>query len=239
MKLLTAIPVHNEEKYLEEVLRQVLQYAGDVLVVDDGSTDRTPELLGRFPSVQVVRHPTNLGYGAGLRTAFAHALEGDYDGLVTLDCDGQHEPALIPSIGARLDGADIVSGSRYLQVFDPSQRPPEERRKINVEVTRWLNECLGLNLTDAFCGFKAYNRRALECFEVTDLGYAMPLQIWVQAVRHGLRIVEAPVPLIYLDESRAFGGSLDDSNYRLNHYRQVFADALKAAGLEVAGGCRG
>jgi len=239
MKLLTAIPVHNEEKYLEEVLRQVLQHADDVLVVDDGSTDRTPELLGRFPSVSVVRHPTNLGYGAGLKTAFARALEGGYDGLVTLDCDGQHEPALIPTIAAGLAEADIVSGSRYLQVFDPSQRPPEERRRINVEVTRWLNECLGFNLTDAFCGFKAYNRRALESFEITDLGYAMPLQVWVQAARRGLKVVEAPVPLIYLDESRAFGGSLDDSTYRLNHYRQVFTDALKVAGLAVAGGCRG
>jgi len=239
MKLLTAIPVHNEEKHLEEVLHQVLRYADDVLVVDDGSTDRTPELLGGFPTVRVARHETNLGYGAGLKTAFAHALEGGYDALVTLDCDGQHEPALIPDLAAGLDGADIVSGSRYLQVFDPSQQPPEERRRINVEVTRWLNECLGLNLTDAFCGFKAYNRRALECFEVTDLGYAMPLQIWVQAVQHGLKIVEAPVPLIYLDESRAFGGSLDDSTYRLNHYRKVFSDALKLAGLEVAGGCRG
>jgi dolichol-phosphate mannosyltransferase len=136
-------------------------------------------------------------------------------------------------------GADIVSGSRYLEVFDPSQRPPEERRRINVEVTRWLNECLGLDLTDAFCGFKAYRAEALKGFEITDLGYAMPLQVWVQAVADGLKIVETAVPLIYLDESRAFGGSLDDSNFRLNHYRRVFQEALRRAGLEVAGGCSG
>ena len=121
----------------------------------------------------------------------------------------------------------------------PSQRPPEERRRINVEVTRWLNECLGLNLTDAFCGFKAYRKSALELFDITDNGYAMPLQVWVQAVQHGLSIVEVPVPLIYLDEERAFGGSLDDSSFRLNHYKQVFQEALNRAGLEVAGGCRG
>ena len=79
-------------------------------------------------------------------SAFARTLEAGYDGLVTLDCDGQHEPSMIPEIAARLDEADIVSGSRYLKVFDPAQRPPEERRRINVEVTRWLNECLGLGL---------------------------------------------------------------------------------------------
>jgi dolichol-phosphate mannosyltransferase len=67
----------------------------------------------------------------------------------------------------------------------------------------------------------------------------MPLQVWVQAVRHGLTIVEVPVPLIYLDEERAFGGALDDSTYRLNHYRRVFQEALQRSGLEVAGGCRG
>jgi dolichol-phosphate mannosyltransferase len=239
MKLLTAIPVHNEEKYLDEVLREVERYAEHILVVDDGSTDRTPELLRGFPRVKVIRHPRNLGYGAGLRAAFRHTVEQGYDGLVTLDCDGQHEPCRIPELAAHLSEADIVSGSRYLHIFDSTQKPPEERRRINVEVTRWLNECLGLNLTDAFCGFKAYRRSAVERFEITDDGYAMPLQVWVQAVQHGMSIVEVPVPLIYLDEERAFGGALDNSAYRLNHYRRVFQDALRQAGLEVAGGCAG
>jgi dolichol-phosphate mannosyltransferase len=237
MHLLTAIPVYNEAAHLESVLSEVLNHADDVLVVDDGSTDQTPDLLRRFPQVQVIRHPTNQGYGAGLRSAFQRTIEGGYDGLVTLDCDGQHEPSMIPEIAAPLADADIVSGSRYLRVFDPRQVPPEQRRQINVEVTRWLNECLGLNLTDAFCGFKAYRTSALKLLEITDNGYAMPLQVWAQAVQHGLRIVEVPVPLIYLDESRAFGGSLDDATFRLNHYRAVLRAAVERAGLTVARGC--
>ncbi|GAC1463558.1 MAG: glycosyltransferase family 2 protein [Isosphaeraceae bacterium] len=237
MRVLTAIPVYNEEAHLEPVLKEILRHAADVLVVDDGSTDRTPLLLRAFPRVEVIRHPRNLGYGAGLRSAFQYTLDSHYEGLVTIDCDGQHEPSLIPMIASRLRDADIVSGSRYLEVFDPSQAPPEERRRINVEVSRWLNECLALNVTDAFCGFKAYRSSALPCFDITDDGYAMPLQVWVQAVRHGLKIIELPVPLVYLDESRAFGGSLDDASFRLNHYRQVFEEALKRSGLEVAGGC--
>src|SRR6185437_5333864 len=102
MHLLTAIPVYNEEEYLRPVLGEVLRFAGDVLVVDDGSTDRTPALLRGFPTVRTIRHPRNLGYGAGLRTAFRAAVEGAYDGLVTLDCDGQHEPSRIPILAARL-----------------------------------------------------------------------------------------------------------------------------------------
>jgi dolichol-phosphate mannosyltransferase len=238
MRVLTAIPVYNEEAHLEPVLLQVLRFTKDVLVVDDGSTDRTPELLRSFPTVEVLRHERNRGYGAALRSAFRKALDSGYDGLVTLDCDGQHEPSLIPEIASHLTRADIVSGSRYLQVFDPEQRPPEERRRINVEVTRWLNDCLGLNLTDAFCGFKAYRTSALKQFAITEDGYAMPLEVWVQAVAHGLTIVEVAVPLIYLDEARAFGGALDDARYRLQHYRAVFERALSRSGLEVAGGCR-
>ncbi len=238
MRVLTAIPVFNEDAHLEGVLSEVRRYAGDVLVVDDGSTDRTPELLGRYPDVQMVRHERNLGYGAGLRTAFEQTLQGGYDGLVTIDCDWQHEPSMIPEIAAPLDRADIVSGSRYLKVFDPGQVPPESRRRINAEVTRWLNDCLGLSLTDAFCGFKAYRASALSKFRIEDDGYAMPLEVWAQAAEHGMNVVEVPIPLVYLDETRAFGGALDDAEYRLNHYRSVFRAALDRSGLEVAGGCR-
>jgi glycosyltransferase involved in cell wall biosynthesis len=238
MRILTAIPVYNEEAHLEPVLEEVLRYTDDVLAVDDGSTDRTPELLRAFPQVRVIRHQVNRGYGAGLDSMFRYTVEQGFDGLVTIDCDGQHEPKRIPEIAAGLDEADIVSGSRYLQVFDPGQVPPIERRRINVEVTRWLNECLGLNLTDSFCGFKAYRTSALAKFDITDFGYAMPLQVWVQAVAHEMKIVEVPVPLIYLDEKRAFGGALDDATYRLNHYRKVFQEALDKAGVAVAGGCR-
>jgi len=239
MRLLTAIPVYNEESSLVSVLTEVLKHASDVLVVDDGSTDGTTALLRGFPDVKVIRHARNEGYGSSLRTAFEAAAVGPYDGLVTLDCDGQHEPKRIPELAALLERADIVSGSRYLRVFDPAQRPPEDRRRINREVTRWLNECLGLPLTDAFCGFKAYRTTALEQFDITENGYAMPLEVWVQAVALKMTIVEVAVPLIYLDESRAFGGALDNAAYRLEHYRRVFEKALARTGLLTPAGCTG
>lgn len=235
MRFLTALPVYNEEKYLDDVLPRVTQFAGDVLVVDDGSTDRTPEILKRHKNIRSIRHARNSGYGAGLVTAFKATIEGGYDALVTIDCDGQHEPHLIPPLVKMLDQADIVSGSRYLETYDPSQPPPEARRRINMTVLDWLRQDLNLHLTDAFCGFKAYSRNVLEKFEIVDLGYAMPLEIWVQAVQHQMKIVEMAVPLIYLDESRSFGGALDDSDYRLKHYRNVFQSAMLRAGLAKSG----
>jgi len=237
-RVLTALPVYNEEKHLLKVLEQVREYSTDILVVDDGSKDRTPILLQECEGISIIRHPQNLGYGAGLRSAFNFALEHKYDVLVTIDCDGQHQPRLIPELAAAIyaDDAeqpwDLVSGSRYLEIFDDNSIPPEERRRVNMEITHQLEECFGLKLTDSFCGFKAYRVDALQVFEITELGYAMPLQLWVQAVRHQLRIKEFPVPLVYLDEERSFGGSLDDSQKRLQYYREVLQREMAAQNVD-------
>ena len=231
-RVLTALPVYNEESHVLEVLDEVRRFSSDVLVVDDGSSDRTPLLLQECEGISVLRHEVNQGYGAGLRSAFDFAIEHNYDVLVTIDCDGQHQPKLIPEMAAAIyaeDGPwDIISGSRYLEIFDDNSVPPIERRAINVEITRQLNECFSLNLTDSFCGFKAYRVEALKDFDITELGYAMPLQLWVQAVGAGMRIKEFPVPLIYLDEKRSFGGSLDDAQERLRYYREVMQREMNA-----------
>ncbi|HID75312.1 MAG TPA: glycosyltransferase [Planctomycetaceae bacterium] len=230
LRTLTALPVYNEAKYVAGVVDGALAYGAEVLVVDDGSTDGTSELLAARQDVLVVRHPKNRGYGAALRTAFAFAVQGGYDVLVTIDCDGQHQPQLIPRFVEAVAGADIVSGSRYLRRFPGDSDPPPERRKINQLVTEELNRRLGLQLTDAFCGFKAYRVAVLSRLELTETGYAMPLEVWVEAARLGLRIVELAVPCIYLDEARSFGGALDDANTRLEVYRRVIRRALDRAG---------
>src|SRR3954447_6650490 len=92
MKLLTAIPIYNEERHLEGVLREVRRYSPHILVINDGSTDRTAEILARQPDLTVLTHAHNRGYGAALVSAFTYAVEKDIDVLVTMDCDGQHEP---------------------------------------------------------------------------------------------------------------------------------------------------
>jgi dolichol-phosphate mannosyltransferase len=228
-RTLTALPVYNEARHLPAVLEQVLQFSQDVLVVDDGSTDATPTFLVGRSDAHLIRHGVNQGYGAALRSAFAFAREKGYDILVTIDCDGQHEPQRIPEFVAACRGeVDIVSGSRYLQAFAGDSTAPEQRRRINHVLTEQLNRELGLNLTDAFCGFKAYRVPALARLELSETGYAMPLELWVQAVAAGLRIVELPVPLIYLDEARSFGGALDDGELRLKIYRDVLQRSLAA-----------
>ncbi len=230
-RVLLAIPVYNEEAYVARVISHVLEYADDVLVIDDGSTDRTPTLLARHP-VDVIRHGVNRGYGRSLRDAFAMAACRGYDWVVTMDCDEQHEPSQIPDFLAAIeesgaDGPDVISGSRYLRLDREADRPPPERRAINAEITRELNDRLGLDLTDSFCGFKAFRVSAVRKLALTEDGYAMPMQFWVQSVAAGLRVSEIPVKLIYNDPNRSFGGPLDDAAVRLAHYRRVLHDEIE------------
>lgn len=241
MKFLTAIPVYNEERHIERVLREVRRYSPNILVVNDGSTDRTGAWLRSQHDLTVLTHTTNRGYGAALISAFHYALEQDIDVLVTTDCDGQHEPARIPVLLEAIHDADIVSGSRYLRDFrQRGLETPQDRRQINARITAELNELLGLNLTDAFCGFKAYRRGALAALRLTETGWGMPLQLWVQAARRGLRIKEVGVPRIYLDPNRAFGGVLDNADERLAYYRRVIANAMAdEPGLGDVLGCCG
>jgi dolichol-phosphate mannosyltransferase len=234
MKLLIAIPVYNEERHLEGVLGEVRRYSPDILIVNDGSTDRTAEILARQEGLHIVTHVQNRGYGAALSSAFSFTLGQQFDVLVTMDCDGQHEPARIPVLLEALDDADIVSGSRYLRDFRQDTLPPQDRLQINRMITDELNSRFGLNLTDAFCGFKAYWADALAQLRITETGWGMPLQLWVQAARLGLRIKEVAVPRVYLDPNRAFGGVLNDSVERLAYYRRVIAHA-EQQGNEHAG----
>jgi len=194
--------------------------------VNDGSSDGTAALLDEEPGILRVDHATNRGYGAAIRSAFDYAIHGGYDVLVTMDCDGQHQPDRIPVLLEALTGdVQIVSGSRYLRDFRQDTPPPTDRRFINAMVTRELNDRLGLDLTDTFCGFKAYRVSALERLHITEAGWGMPLQLWVQAARLGLRIREVGVPRLYLDPNRAFGGLMNDPELRLAYYRDVIRNA--------------
>jgi glycosyltransferase involved in cell wall biosynthesis len=226
-RTIVSIPVFNEQKYVTRVLQEVRKYAGHILVIDDGSTDDTPMLLARQP-VDVIRHAENRGYGRSIRDAFRYAQCYGYDWLITMDCDEQHEPESLPDFYDAIaqDDADIISGSRYLGCAACGDPPPADRRAINAQITEMVNRCLGLSLTDAFCGYKAYRVDSLRHLHIDESGYAVPLQAWVMAAAADLRIKEVPINLIYNDPNRSFGGPLDDPGHRIRHYKQVFRAEL-------------
>jgi len=239
-RILTAIPVYNEAAHVRGVLSAVRKVVypdiGPILTIDDGSTDGTAGILAAETDLLQVKHDRNRGYGAAVATAFQFALDHGYDTLVTMDCDGQHEPGRIPVLLEALHGVDIVSGSRYLRDFRQDTPAPSDRSSINATITKELNAAFGFGITDAFCGFKAYRVAALRGLKITESGWGMPLQVWVQAAVHGLRIREIGVPRLYLDPNRAFGGAMNDPTQRLAYYRQVIRSASSVSSL-VAAGC--
>jgi len=237
MRTLIAIPVYNEEKHLERFLAEMVRYSPEILAINDGSTDRSAEILDAHPFVEVHHHETNEGYGQSLIDAFHIALVRRFDWIVTIDADEQHDPAAIGSFleEAARDQADVLSGSRYLPESAQETPVPEERRSINVLVSQVLARLTPYRLTDAFCGFKAYRVAALAGLHLTEKGYAMPLEFWIQAARHGLRVRELPVKLVYVDTTRTFRGGLDDPRARLRHYLEVIDRELAAWDAEKAG----
>jgi len=227
-KVLVAVPIYNEVRTVAHVLGEVRRYAGDILVVNDGSTDGSTAVLDAIPKLHRVDHPTNRGYGAAITSAFEYAIREGFDVLLTMDCDGQHQPERIPVLLEALTDCELVSGSRYLRDFRQNTPAPAERKDINATITAELNAAYRLGITDAFCGFKAYSVKALRDLAITEIGWGMPLQLWVQAARLGWQIREVGVPRLYLDASRTFGGGMNDPEVRLRYYRQVIRQAEAA-----------
>ena len=152
-----------------------------------------------------------------------------------MDCDYQHQPSWIPQFfkEIRRDDADIISGSRYLgPAYQGETKPPAERVAINKKITTLLNQTLELKLTDSFCGFKAYRVESLKKLKLTEKGYGLPLQLWIQAIVAEFRISEISVPLIYHNPKKKFAGLLEVPKFRMQYYMDVIKQELDANGYK-------
>jgi len=222
------MPVYNEAATLSDVLAKIkVHHRGPIIAIDDGSTDASGAILDQYGGIDVIRNQPNMGYGNALIKGFARALEKGYLLAVTIDCDEQHEPALIPAMFANINELDVLSGSRYLASEGGQDKPPEERRNINMTITALLNRITGYNLTDSFCGFKCYRLEAMKKLKLDETGYAMPVQFWVQASHFRLKVGEMAVPRIYKNLDRTFGGGIDDPEKRLEYYKGVLEKELE------------
>lgn len=189
------MPAFNEARRIREVVAAVrAQVGGDLLVVDDGSSDRTA-MEARSAGAIVAIHPANLGYGAALQTGYRYALRHAYDAVLQLDADGQHDPASIPALIAGLDRADVVVGSRFLE--PGSYRPPPARRAGMWLFGKVASVLAGQRITDPTSGFQAISRDALRFYAHERYPADYPdADVLAMVARSGLRLLEVPVRML-------------------------------------------
>jgi glycosyltransferase involved in cell wall biosynthesis len=195
MRVAALIPAYQAAAHLGEVLMRLAALAPgpDVLVVDDGSRDATAEVARQF-GARVLSFAGNRGKGHALIAGFA-ALR-DYEGVVTLDADGQHPPECVPSfVRAAQAGADLVLGTRAR-----AGSMPWSRRFANGFSSGWAAHLAGQRITDSQCGYRLYGHELLRATPLTPGRYEVESEVVVRAARLGFRLAEVEIPTVYGEE---------------------------------------
>jgi glycosyltransferase involved in cell wall biosynthesis len=197
VKIIVCIPAYNEEKNIGNVVRKARNHADEVIVCNDGSTDNTAK-IAQDQGASVINHPKNYGYGKSIRTLFEKALERKADIIVTIDSDGQHNPAQIPDIIEPIlkNGFDIVIGSRFIG-NKPAVRIPFYRTLGIKTITKFTRHASYKNLTDAQSGFRGYSKHALQMMNLLEDGMQISTEILLRAGSNRLSITEVPVTISY------------------------------------------
>ncbi|MDR2967154.1 MAG: glycosyltransferase family 2 protein [Methanobacteriaceae archaeon] len=195
IKSVAIIPAYNEEVALGSVILRTLQYVNRVIVVDDGSSDKTSQ-IARLAGAEVIKHPTNLGKGQGLKSGF-QAID-DEDVIILIDGDGQNNPDEIPKLIAPIESgnADFVNGSRYLEKSEEDDTPSYRRVGQKV-LDKLTNISSGLAITDSQSGFRAFSKKAIPYFKMKETGFAIESEMLSDAADNGLKIIEVPISVRY------------------------------------------
>lgn len=212
MRKVAVIAAYHEETRLPQVLDSVLPHVDEIVVVDDGSMDRTAEVAARS-NVWVLRHPLNRGQGAALRTGTEAALELGADVIIHLDADGQHDPAYISAVlePICLGKADVVFGSRFLGV--PIEGAPVSRRALHVAIRIFNRWVLGIpvTMTDPQTGCRAFSAESARALPFYQDRMAHASEILLRVTRSHWRWQEVPIRVIYSSETLKKGQKTTDA----------------------------
>lgn len=214
-RVLVALPAYNEEKYIGTVVLNARQYAGEVIVVDDGSTDETAH-VAELAGATVVRHLENKGYGAAIQTILTEAKKRAPDVLVLFDADAQHNPSDIPAaVKPILEGYDLVVGCRDQQKGDvPSYR------RFGQKVLSYFSRLLSrTDLTDSESGFRAFSPKAITELELRQNGMTVSAETIAAAAEKGLKITDIPISITYTKD----GSTLNPITHGLGNLAWLMA----------------
>ena len=205
MRTLIIIPTYNEVDNLRPLLNEIFARVseGDILIIDDNSTDGTGKLADEIrtenPQVHVIHRPGKLGLGTAYLAGFKYALAHDYDAVFEMDADFSHDPRYLPDFLKAIEHADLVIGSRYV----PGGGKPGwslVRRLISGSGNSFARFMLGIPIHDCTAGFRCYRREVLRSIDLDTIqsqGYAFQVELVYRVMKQGFKIVE--IPIIFID----------------------------------------
>ena len=196
-KYCVVIPAYMEEGRIGRVLNEVRKFCPDVVVIDDGSSDDTSGEAAKAGAV-VIRHDVNQGKGVSLNDGFRHAVTSGFQYVITMDADGQHDPADLSAFldASAVPGVDVLIGNRMAD----SGRMPWVRRLTNRFMSRLLSRKMGQRVPDTQCGYRLYRCETLAGVMVKSGRFAAESEILLLLAANGVRIASVPVKVIYSDE---------------------------------------
>jgi glycosyltransferase involved in cell wall biosynthesis len=206
------IPAYNAEGTLGEVIDRTKEFIPRVIVVDDGSTDATGD-VARRRDAELITLPANRGKGYALRRGFDYAFSNGCRAIVTLDADGQHNPADIPNFlqAHGRDSEAILIGSRMAE----AEKFPRQRYYSNQVGVFFISKALGRYLEDTQCGFRLYPAQALRSMELKTAHFQTETEILIRATRRGIRLLSVPIKNIY------WNGNHGNGHTPKSHFRPV------------------
>lgn len=198
MKSCVLIPSFNEEKTIGNIVKEITSAGLDVIVVDDGSMDGTGKAAAENGAI-IMRNRENLGKGASLKYGFRYILEkSNFDAVITMDADGQHNPNDIQKLISRADETtdDIIMGNR----MSFTKNMPLVRRATNLFMSFLLSAICKQRIPDTQCGFRLIKRKVLEKIKLKSDNYDLESEILIKASRAKFKIGSVPVETIYRGE---------------------------------------
>lgn len=192
------IPAYNEEKHIADVVRRTRQKLDDVLVVDDGSVDKTAD-HARDAGAEVTVHEQNRGKGETIRTGLRHWLDRQFDFVIILDADGQHRPEEIDRFVTAALSADepkLILGDRMNDVSSM----PRLRQIVNRWMSKRISALCGQEIPDTQCGFRMLHRQLIPELLGGAARFDYETEMLIVASREGFRITSVPITTVYSDE---------------------------------------
>lgn len=201
------IPTFNNHKTLKNVIDDVLFYTKNIIVINDGSTDSTPEILQNYPQIKQLHLPKNRGKGNALRHGFKYAESLGYHYAITIDSDGQHFPKDIPVFINELEKAEhknlLLIGARNMNM----ESVPKKSSFGNKFSNFWFWVETGIKLQDTQSGFRLYPIRLLKNLKFYTSKFEFEIEVIVKATWHGVVIKNIPINVLY------------DESERVSHFR--------------------